>query len=479
MKKIIFISAFVLMTFSLIAQVPQAISYQAIARDTNGAILSNHNISLRISILIDSITGSSVYTEIHNDTTNHTGLVNISIGTGQVVSGDFASINWRRLNCFIKTEADISGGSNFSTMGISQFLTVPYAFNALSARSLLLTSPSGHTYEVTIDDNGNIITNCSPQPTQAYAGPDQLSVIGNSTTIVANTPVIGTGLWTISSGAGGSFADSTNPNTLFYGQTGLAYHLVWTISNDCGSSSDTVNISFPTILGFVCGDIITDIRDGNNYNTVQIGTQCWMAENLARLPSVSHPGTLSSTLQKYYVIYYYGTNVFAAIATSNYQTYGVLYNWPAAMAGDVSSNNVPSGVKGICPVGWHLPSKEEWKILAGEVDSQYGYPDPEWNGTGWCGTDAGDNLKETGTIHWNSPNTGATNSSGFTALPGGRIATDIPTFEGLGESGGFWSSTVVSSEIASSMGLSQSSPEIALSDWKRKGGRSVRCLKNI
>ncbi len=103
----------------------------------------------------------------------------------------------------------------------------------------------------------------------------------------------------------------------------------------------------------------TDSRDGNVYKFVKIGTQTWMAENLAYLPSVVGSATGSETTPYYYVYGYDGTSVTAAKATSNYTTYGVLYNWPAAMGGFSSSSSNPSGVQGVCPAGWHLPSEAE------------------------------------------------------------------------------------------------------------------------
>ena len=133
----------------------------------------------------------------------------------------------------------------------------------------------------------------------------------------------------------------------------------------------------------------TDFRDGNHYNVVKIANQVWMAENLKYLPSVVGPPTTSYTLPYYYVYGYYGTDVNAAKATANYTTYGVLYNWAAALTS--------------CPAGWHLPGTGEWTQLTDYL--------------GGLST-AGGKLKETGTAHWASPNTGATNEYGFTALPG-------------------------------------------------------------
>ncbi len=105
--------------------------------------------------------------------------------------------------------------------------------------------------------------------------------------------------------------------------------------------------------------VIQDSRDSQIYQYITIGAQVWMTENLAYLPSVFAPATGSNSTAYYYVYGYNGTDVAAAKATSNYTTYGVLYNWPAAMNGSASSTSNPSGVQGICPSGWHLPSDAE------------------------------------------------------------------------------------------------------------------------
>src|SRR5690554_382234 len=154
---------------------------------------------------------------------------------------------------------------------------------------------------------------------------------------------------------------------------------------------DSVIFYKPTIEETTSGTFI-DSRDGNEYNWVQIGDQVWMAENLAYLPSVNMvaDGSEDAAGSYYYVYGYDGTNVADAKATANYNTYGVLYNWPAAMNGTASSTTNPSGIQGVCPAGWHLPSDAEWTELTdylGETGAGAG-----------GGTGAGGKLKETGTI---------------------------------------------------------------------------------
>jgi len=114
----------------LMAQVPQALKYQAVARDVNGDLLTNQNVSFRMSILQGSASGTAVYVEIHNSTTNDFGLVNLEIGNGTVVSGDFSAIDWGNNSHYIKIEMDPAGGTLYQPMGTSQLLSVPYALQS-------------------------------------------------------------------------------------------------------------------------------------------------------------------------------------------------------------------------------------------------------------------------------------------------------------------------------------------------------------
>ena len=136
------------------------------------------------------------------------------------------------------------------------------------------------------------------------------------------------------------------------------------------------------------------------------------------------------------------------------------------------------GAQGICPDGWHVPSDNEWKILEGTVDSQYPVGDPEWENTGWRGLDAGGNLKEAGTAHWGSPNTGATNSSGFTGLPGGYRVNSNGSFSYLSLSSAFWSSSQNGTNDAWYRYLSNASASVFRGYIGKGYGYSVRCLKD-
>jgi uncharacterized protein (TIGR02145 family) len=158
---------------------------------------------------------------------------------------------------------------------------------------------------------------------------------------------------------------------------------------------------------------------------------------------------------------YNGTVVADAKATVNYPTYGVLYNWPAAMNGATSSTANPSGVQGVCPTGWHLPSNAEWIELIDYLG----------------GTDvAGGKLKEAGTTHWSSPNEGATNESGFTALPGGRVF--VGNFYYLNSSGDWWSSTEFDGTYVINYTMNFGGSYVLFGNNLKDSGFSIRCVRD-
>jgi len=246
--------------------------------------------------------------------------------------------------------------------------------------------------------------------------------------------------------------------------------------------------SFTTLYVDIEYSSFTDSRDDKVYKTVTIGDQVWMAENLAYLPSVVDRDTGSEdtgheTDPYYYVYGYNGTDVEEAkryeyshplglFSIKTYEIYGVLYNWPAAMNGASSSNTNPSEVQGICPEGWHLPSVAEWTILNDYLGGE---------------DIAGGKMKVTGTTLWEVPNQGATNESGFTALPGGYrcsasgVETGPYSFDSVGSISIWWSSTEYENYTNGAwvLGLLYSRSKVNRTFVGKAYGCSVRCVRDL
>jgi uncharacterized protein (TIGR02145 family) len=158
-------------------------------------------------------------------------------------------------------------------------------------------------------------------------------------------------------------------------------------------ASNGAGTKYGNELTFMASNPVIDI-DGNVYKTVKIGDQIWMGENL----KTTHYADGSEIILENKFYCYYDNN-------EEYKLeYGALYNWYALMNGEGTSNQIPSGVKGVCPDGWHVPSLAEWNLLVNYLGGS---------------AISGGLLKEEGSEHWLSPNLGATNSTLFTALPGG------------------------------------------------------------
>lgn len=136
MKLSISTITFLLIVNLIYAQSPEKMSYQAVIRNSSNNLVVNKQVGIKISILLNSASGTAVYVETHNANTNDNGLVTLEIGGGSVVSGTFSSINWGNGTYFIKTETDPNGGSNYTITGTSQLLSVPYAIYAKDAASV-------------------------------------------------------------------------------------------------------------------------------------------------------------------------------------------------------------------------------------------------------------------------------------------------------------------------------------------------------
>ncbi|MBG0858442.1 MAG: fibrobacter succinogenes major paralogous domain-containing protein [Bacteroidales bacterium] len=193
--------------------------------------------------------------------------------------------------------------------------------------------------------------------------------------------------------------------------------------------------------------------DGNVYRTVRIGTQIWMRDNLkttkyndgTEIPNVRVDSMWSSLISGAYCNY---NNT-----EDNARIYGRLYNWYVGAF---------TNPKNVCPEGWHVPTHEEWITLTFYLGD---------------GHRAGGKMKEKGTIHWNRPNTGATDKSGFSALPSG-CRYYYGTFEELGEQGLWWSSSEFNLKLALFEGLSAADSSITDNSGFKSNGFSIRCIKS-
>jgi uncharacterized protein (TIGR02145 family) len=202
----------------------------------------------------------------------------------------------------------------------------------------------------------------------------------------------------------------------------------------------------------VCGQTFSDHRDGKVYSTVQIGTQCWMAQNLNVGTRIN--GSVDQTNNSptpFIEKYCYDNN------EANCDIYGGLYQWNEMM-----QYSTTPGRQGICPTGWHLPTNAEWTTLITYLGGE---------------SVAGGKMKETGTTHWASPNTEATNSSGFTGLPGGYRYSN-GTMYYIWHNGTWWSSTDHLTTDAWSRYLLYDNANVNRSYNSKSCGNSIRCLKD-
>ncbi len=222
-----------------------------------------------------------------------------------------------------------------------------------------------------------------------------------------------------------------------------------TVTTKDGNKTATCTVNVLSAEAYLLKYGFTDSRDGTHYKAVKIGDQIWMAENLKHLPSVNPSSESSETEAKYYVYFYNGSDKAVAKQEPGYKTYGALYNWPAA--------------KQSCPTGWHLPSDAEWTKLTDHLGGE---------------NVAGGKLKEKGTTHWDSPNKGATNESGFTALSGGCRRYDSGSFLDRGEAGLWWSSTESSSAKAYERGMGYDYEGVNRNGRNKSSGYSVRCVRD-
>ncbi len=251
--------------------------------------------------------------------------------------------------------------------------------------------------------------------------------------------------------SGNHTTDGSGTGVFSSNLTGLTantlYHVRAYATNETGTSYGN-EVTFTTLSpAWQCGDQIT--YEGQVYNTVEIGTQCWFKENLnvgTRINGIEEQEN-NGQVEKYC----YDNN------EVNCNIYGGLYQWNEMMEYMAIEGN-----QGICPEGWHIPTDPEFTLLTDFLGGE---------------SIAGGKMKETGTSHWNSPNTGATNESDYTSLPGG-YCNSAGSFYYKGDDTRYWTSNEYSGNAAWFRSLSNNSESVFRSGADNTVGFSVRCIKD-
>jgi len=371
------------------AQAPASFNYQAVARYADGIPVQSHPVGLRISIVDGSANGSVIYTEEHEVITSESGLFILEIGKG-TSSQSFSDINWNSGQTkWLRVEMDISNTANYTLMGATQLLSVPYALfaqesgRAAQSDMILATHTDESRAEISTPAEGMMIFNESTHSLNVFKNGDWYEVALNK-----------------------------------------------------------------ILLSWKCGDPLTDERDGQSYSTVQIGSQCWMAENLnvGQFVALLTGQTDNGLIERYC----YDNN------ESYGSLYGGLYTWNEMMG----YTKTP-GAQGICPDGWHIPTDAEWQgmeLALGMSANEAARPNI------WRGTNQGTQLKPGG-------------GSGYDVAYSGRSVPGFG-FTALGSFEYVWTSTE-SSGNAWRRCMDTDSPQIGRYDtFPKTYGMSVRCVKN-
>jgi hypothetical protein len=334
MKRILLLSA-LFITILVSAQVPQGISYQAIALNGSGNPVVSSNVGIRISVLDNTATGTVLYTETQTKTTNAQGLFNLVIGQGTPTSGTFSAINWRVNSKFLKVEMDAAGGTNYVLIGTTQLLSAPYALAADSlvtsaGEGITLVSPNGTPYQLTVSDTGQLSLPTSGSTTNL---PTNFYMYGTFNSFNASTALLmGTmngggslnklGYKYLTSGTQIKFVTENNTNAAVYGIDGTLQVVqnggVYTIPS----------------TGFYCIRL-TSYNNGNNtYGNYNLNATSISPSLIAGSSTVVNP-TYNSTSNTFSFI------INGVTSTNNNQFYFTL---PAAQVGnDTYGDNLADG----------------------------------------------------------------------------------------------------------------------------------------
>ena len=352
----------------------------------------------------------------------------------------------------------VTGLTNGTTYTFAVVATNAVGNSAASAASAAVTPAAAM---VPGAPSGVVATACDASASVAFTIPTN-----NGGSVI-------TGYMVTSSPGGITATGASSPITVTGLTNGISHTFRVVATNAVGNSAASVASAAvtPAASSSCSTPTITDV-DGNLYHTVSIGTQCWTRENLrvrkyndgTAIPFNTSGGTAGSSSSTWnalaigvHTIYEHDSTA----APSNLSNYGYLYNYYAA-AGIITVGGTPT--KNLCPTGYHVPTGAEWTTLTDFLGGL---------------SVSGGKMKETGTTLWNSPNTGADNSSGFTALPGG-FRSDDGGFLAISDLAVFWSATenVNNFNFAVLLNLISSNGLVNRYTSRKSDGASVRCLED-
>jgi uncharacterized protein (TIGR02145 family) len=384
-----------LITSSLLSQSPQSIPYQAVVRNADGSVLSNASLTMIFKIHTASATGEVVYQESHTTASNAQGLVVLSVGQGQPSVGTFDNINWGNGAKFLHVL--MNAGNGELDLGTQQMMSVPYALYSQDT-------------DVSVSSTGDTLT------------------IGGRSVVIP----------------GISAANQQEPIS----NSGLGSQVL--------VGNTTCTNEFISITG--CGGQTTLTYYGRTYDLVEIGGQCWFADNLATdqysngdmIPTGLDDATWFSSTSGAYAIY--------NDDPANDSIYGKLYNWYTTVDS-----------RGVCPVGWHVPSDCEWMYL----ESVSGMSIQDQINSGWRGNEESYPLKSS--FGWYE-NTG-TNSTGFNAVPSGKKEF-LGNYVLSTQRSYYWTSTGGENAGGSYREFDYGWGAIFRNSLNIRYGHSIRCLKD-
>jgi uncharacterized protein (TIGR02145 family) len=448
MKKVFTILLAVFLTATVWAQSPEKMSYQAVIRDASDILVTSSAVGMQLSILQGSASGTAVYVETQTPTSNANGLVSVEIGSGTVVSGTFATIDWSNGPYFIKTETDPTGGTSYTITGTSQLLSVPYALHAKTAESvtgtITETDPtftSSEAANITATDITNL-GNLSGVNT----GDQDLSALATKTALGDSISLVRSEIPDVS----GFIITETDPSVPAGTQAGQMQYwngTAWVTVAATTNEGATLQMigGVPTWIG----GTPPPTPNVTNPTTGEI----WMDRNLG----ASQVATSSTDAAAYGDLYQWGraadghesrtSGTTSTLATSDTPGHGNFitngsspYDWR-----NPQNDNLWQGVSGTnnpCPSGYRLPTEAEW---------------------------------EAERTSWSSNNEAGAFASPLKLPLAGFRNYSNGTLNAVGSYGYYWSSTVSGTNARN---LYFYSSYALMYSYYRAYGFSVRCLKD-